>query len=569
MDRLAAAERTRQHLLSLRKPGQGWRGQLSSSALSTATAVLALQWVDSTGSASLIARGLQWLRDQQWASGGWGDTDSSLPNISTTLLAWAAFGATQTADAVVERAEAWLRTELGSLDPSTLAAAILQKYGKDQTFSVPILMACALGNRLGPAPECWHHVPQLPAELAAIPRSLFAVAQLPVVSYALPALIAIGHVRHFHVKSGAGSWVRTATKGRVFRLLEKIQPASGGYLEATPLTSFVAMALGGMEEAAHPVAQAACKFLHDSVRPDGSWPIDTDLASWVTTLSVKALRAERVGESWARDARNWLLCQQYSTWHPFTNSAPGGWAWTDLTGGVPDADDTSGALLALSRLGHKSDATAAQAGVRWLLTLQNRDGGMPTFCRGWGTLPFDRSTAEITAHALEAWHAWEPVLPAPIKKRIAWATQRAWRYLEKSQQPDGSWVPLWFGQELAPATENKVYGTATVLRHLKKVVFQPAASPLLRSAVRFLVQEHRKPRWKWGVEEIAVTFTALQGFSEAEATCRELMEELLEKTDEGRQFPASPIGLYFAQLWYFEQLYPVVWSLEAFSAELG
>ena len=36
--------------------------------------------------------------------------------------------------------------------------------------------------------------------------------------------------------------------------------------------------------------------------------------------------------------------------HPYTGAAPGGWAWTDLPGGVPDADDTPGALLALVAL---------------------------------------------------------------------------------------------------------------------------------------------------------------------------------------------------------------------------
>jgi len=39
---------------------------------------------------------------------------------------------------------------------------------------------------------------------------------------------------------------------------------------------------------------------------------------------------------------DWLLDQQHRVEHPYTHAAPGGWAWTDLSGGVPDADDTSG-----------------------------------------------------------------------------------------------------------------------------------------------------------------------------------------------------------------------------------
>ena len=49
--------------------------------------------------------------------------------------------------------------------------------------------------------------------------------------------------------------------------------------------------------------------------------------------------------------REWLLAQQYRAEHPYTHAKPGGWAWTPLPGGVPDADDTPGALLALLELG--------------------------------------------------------------------------------------------------------------------------------------------------------------------------------------------------------------------------
>ncbi|MDB6074291.1 MAG: Squalene--hopene cyclase, partial [Verrucomicrobiaceae bacterium] len=41
---------------------------------------------------------------------------------------------------------------------------------------------------------------------------------------------------------------------------------------------------------------------------------------------------------------------------------------------------------------------------------------------------------------------------------------------------------------------------------------------------------------------------------------------LLNATAEGTQFNASPIGLYFARLWYHETLYPVIWTLSALKA---
>ena len=47
------------------------------------------------------------------------------------------------------------------------------------------------------------------------------------------------------------------------------------------------------------------EFLVNSARPDGSWPIDTNLANWVTTLSVNALAA--AGNCDSLDRRDELL----------------------------------------------------------------------------------------------------------------------------------------------------------------------------------------------------------------------------------------------------------------------
>ena len=49
------------------------------------------------------------------------------------------------------------------------------------------------------------------------------------------------------------------------------------------------MSLASSGHAAHPVARKAVEFLVRSVRPDGSWAIDSDLSTWVTTLAINAL----------------------------------------------------------------------------------------------------------------------------------------------------------------------------------------------------------------------------------------------------------------------------------------
>lgn len=571
-------------LLAERTPGGFWVGELSTSALSTATAVFALSLYRQANPEAgakyepMIRGGLRWLADNQNADGGWGDTVKSFSNLSTTCLCWGALAIPEAAGfaEIVERAEAWIRQEAGTLEAKPLAKKIADRYGKDRTFSVPILTMLALAGRLGSDP--WRLVPQLPFELAALPFWCFQILQLPVVSYALPALIAIGQVKHAKrpTWNPLTRFFRWLTKRETLRKLREIQPTTGGYLEAAPLTSFVAMSLIGAGHADHEVVRHALRFLEGNVRPDGSWPIDTNLMTWVTTLAVNAMGGVPDRQ---REVRDWLLAQQYRTIHPYTQAAPGGWAWTDLSGGVPDADDTPGALLALAKLGEPDAATlsAAEAGVTWLLDLQNADGGMPTFCRGWTGLPFDRSSNDLTAHAILAWDAWRDRMPPRVQRRIASAMNAGVAYLLKTQRPDGAWAPLWFGNQHAAEIENLTYGTSRVLR----LAGVPGVSDSLVSALRrgadYLIGS-QNPDGGWGgrpntpssIEETALAVEGLYEFLGAEQTADQMLPAVLEAVRHAisclaaaTRFPPSPIGFYFANLWYFEKLYPIIYTVAA------
>lgn len=585
LETLANARRV---LLDDRNHAGHWEGELSTSALSTATSIVALGTVDAAAYQVSIERACAWLVAHQNADGGWGDTTKSFSNISTTLLCWSAltrFGG-EASPVAVEKASSWIRDYVGSLNPRLIAETVKARYGKDRTFSVPILMLCAICGTLGPAG--WGLVLPLPFQLAVFPRAWFAILRLPVVSYALPALIAIGYAR-YRRGSGRGTRLRKPHPfwPKLSTLLTTIQPASGGFLEAAPLTGFVTMALVAAGESEHPVVKKSVEFLLCTVRGDGSWPIDTNLATWATTLAVKALAIAPTEDGKSDDQTlfdgqervlNWLLRQQYREVHPFTNSPPGGWAWTDLSGGVPDADDTPAALLALAVLdpaGERNDVrAAAAAGVRWLLDLQNRDGGIPTFCRGWGALPFDRSSPDLTAHTLRAWHVWRPHLPAEVQERIDSGVKKALCFLERQRRSDGSWSPLWFGNQHRLADEeNPTYGTAKVALAFLQIGREDLADPGLA-----WLREHQNADGGWGslrdvtpstIEETALAMSVLAGAPVDCAATNEVLARgekwLCEATKKGTAFEPSPIGFYFARLWYFEKAYPVVWTVEALS----
>jgi squalene-hopene/tetraprenyl-beta-curcumene cyclase len=567
-------------LLAERTPEGHWVGELSTSALSTATAVSALALVQRATAAhgtfdSLIAGGVAWLAAHQNADGGWGDTVHSFSNISTTMLCRAAFhltGTTAQHEESLRRAEAWLHECYGRT-PEELAEAVRRRYGKDRTFSVPILMTSALAGLVS-----WREVPPLPFELACFPQSWFRFLRLPVVSYALPALIAIGLAVFYHRRS----WnpltriVRRLAIPRSLRVLRRIQPSSGGFLEAAPLTSFVAMGLASSGQPDHPVVAKCVEFLVASVRPDGSWPIDTNLSTWVTTLAVNALAGagELKGLDRLPELREWLVRQQYRERHPYTGADPGGWAWTPLPGGVPDADDTPGAMIALCQL--------EKAGLplwhtwgharNWLRSLQNRDGGWPTFCRGWGALPFDRSGSDLTAHALRAFASLSlgsGMGQDYFERLYGQCVSAGLSYLAGNQRPDGFWLPLWFGNQHAPDDENPTYGTARVLAAYRDLGLMNS-EPARRGVAWLLGAQNDDGGWGGGrgtpssMEETALAVEVLlDAGPAAEQAMGRGLEWLIRRVEEGGLHEPTPIGFYFAKLWYFEKLYPVIFTVAA------
>jgi squalene-hopene/tetraprenyl-beta-curcumene cyclase len=593
MNTQMAYNRVKELLLARRDQGSGaWSGQLSSSALSTALAVTALEEGDDA-QRKLARRGAQWLVDTINDDGGWGDTSQSPSNISTSLITRASIARHPECmgiNSALSASGAWILAETGGLDVGSVATKLKQVYGDDKTFAVPILMYLALCNNKD---EQWRDVPSLPFCLALLPGWCFRFLKMEVVSYALPALIAVGLCRHIRCAqlSGKKPWGRLVAR-RLLVKLERIQPEDGGFLEAAPLTAFVVLALQHCGYGDCEVVRKGLRFLQSTVLDDGSWPIDTNLRCWLTALAVRALSDDlrKRPQDGLRTAE-WLVNSQHCHLHPYTGAPPGGWAWTDLTGGVPDADDTSATLIALFYLREFVDNSvlnkAARSALIWLLDLQNSDGGIPTFCRGWGRLPFDRSCCDITAHALEAFVFWRTlevergrnVLDCDLRQRIDVALKRMLDYLEAQQHADGSWLPLWFGHQQSPDKTNPVIGTARVVAGLR--TFCDAAhsfcGELLTNRVRMLLHrgesflvctQKSDGGWSAGdaatIEESALAVAALLGSDDIDAA---------RAADEGRNWlsgrvlegklESAPLGLYFSALWYDEELYPLIWSLAA------
>jgi squalene-hopene/tetraprenyl-beta-curcumene cyclase len=219
---------------------------------------------------------------------------------------------------------------------------------------------------------------------------------------------------------------------------------------------------------------------------------------WDTALTLIALADGKVSNDTAAVSKGvrWLLDREvrrpgdWSLANP--HLAPGGWFFEYRNGFYPDTDDTSMVLMAMARSGMTSNP-AIQRGLKWLLEMQNDDGGWAAFDRNINRqlltkVPFadhnamlDPSCPDITARVLEGLgHFGYRVGRREVDRAIS--------FLEKTQTPDGSWIGRW--------GVNYIYGTWQVLTGLHRIGYDMQL-PMVRRAVAWL-KSVQQPGGAWG-----------------------------------------------------------------------
>ncbi len=221
---------------------------------------------------------------------------------------------------------------------------------------------------------------------------------------------------------------------------------------------------------------------------------------WDTALALNALADAGAPAAAVARAARWLLDREVRRPGDWSLGNPGlepaGWFFEYNNGHYPDTDDTAMVLMALAKTGQANTAAgrpAAERGLRWLLGMQNKDGGWAAFDRNIDRqvltkVPFadhnamlDPSCPDITARVLEALghYGYGTVYPQ---------VRRALTFLERTQEQAGGWRGRW--------GVNYLYGTWQVLAGLVSVGFDMTA-PMVRRAVDWLVSV-QQPSGGWG-----------------------------------------------------------------------
>lgn len=243
-------------------------------------------------------------------------------------------------------------------------------------------------------------------------------------------------------------------------MLERIEPDGTfySYFSSTFLMIFALLSLGYSKE--EPVIKNAVEGLK-SLRTDidGLPHIQYANASvWNTSLINTALQLAGVSpdDPAVKKANTYLLKRQHVKFGDWAihnpHGKPGGWGFSDINTLNPDVDDTTASLRAIARSveGSSEYQDAWNRGIQWLVSMQNDDGGWPSFERNtensWLTFfPIEKgeymfgdpASADLTGRTLEFLGNYTnlPVAESLIKNAVNW--------LVENQEQDGSWYGRW------------------------------------------------------------------------------------------------------------------------------
>ncbi len=144
------------------------------------------------------------------------------------------------------------------------------------------------------------------------------------------------------------------------------------------------------------------------------------------------------------------------------------------------------------------------------------------------------------------------------------------KWMQRVQAADGSWTPLWFGDQDAKDERSPLYGTAMAVEYLADSDKPAAREMALKGLAYILSVQNADGGWggaKGVPSKVTLTaraLSALVSYPETETLVLEkAFDYLYRKYESGELYRREPIGLYFSRLWYSEELYNLTFVLNA------
>jgi squalene-hopene/tetraprenyl-beta-curcumene cyclase len=481
---LAAA---RERLLSLQRPDGHWCAELEGDTILEAEYVFLMHYLGK-GDDEKLRKAANYIRSKALPGGGWSVYPDGPAEVSASVKAYFVLKL--------------LGDEPDAPHMRSARERILELGGLDATNSYTKLYLSIFGQYE------WENAPAVPPELILFPRwfpfniyemsawSRAIVVPLSIVWALKPEVVVPDFAVLDELRTGGEGRAQPAVGGekgrlwarffvlvdsaikllerwhiRPFRrralaacegwILERLRKSGGLGAIFPPIvnTIYAFDCLGYPRD--HPVVTAQLDELEKleieeptTLRLQPCFSSIWDTCQSVSTLAEAGLAA---GDSRLARAAEWLIDREVTEagdWKlKCPEVEPGGWYFEYANEFYPDCDDTAEVLLALGKLELREPLqsrarAAADRGLRWLLGMQNRDGGWGSFDRDCDreyltAIPFadhnamiDPSTSDITARVLEALarHGFD---------RSSTAVRRGVDFLLAEQEADGSWYGRW------------------------------------------------------------------------------------------------------------------------------
>jgi squalene-hopene/tetraprenyl-beta-curcumene cyclase len=509
----------RERLASFQQPDGHWVGELQGDTILESEFILLMAFLGREDEPRLKKAG-RYLQSMQQPDGGWANYPGGPADLSVSVKAYFALkltGHDPAADYMCRAREVilWLGGAAGCNTFTKFYLALLGEFPYENCASVPpelvllppwfyvslyamsswtrtivvplsIFSAHKPTRHLSPEKgiaELFLEPPQTPRWPSQPTRRLFSWTNffLGVDWLYKRAESFLGPVRRRALKSAA-AWMR-----------QRFDDSDGlGAIFPPMIYTVVALRCLGVADD-DPEMQWALKQLDDLMVEEGDTlrlqPCVSPVWDTAMVLNALCLSGMSGADPAAEEAVNWLVAREVRRRGDWAVMNPGleagGWVFEYRNGYYPDIDDTAMVLIALARARHGDGLLTRlpiERGLRWVLGMQNSDGGWAAFDRDINRevltkVPFadhnamlDPSCPDITARILEALGLFGYGVDHP---QVA----RAIAYLRRTQETSGAWYGRW--------GVNYIYGTWQVLTGLESIGFD-REDPMVRRAVAWL-----------------------------------------------------------------------------------